>query len=146
MASILVPYFIITEYLPAISFAYTVVTFQRHFTKNFDERIRELRRQRILAREQRRLMREREERRLEDEYEERQPELRNTMRNLLAEAYPDVDQQDPFLLDGNERDGVGFRVGDDIFDDYGDHFNNNADEEIPIEDDAQMMVQNNEDN
>ena len=91
-------------------------------------------------------MREREERRLEDEYEERQPELRNTMRNLLAEAYPDVDQQDPFLLDGNERDGVGFRVGDDIFDDYGDHFNNNADEEIPIEDDAQMMVQNNEDN
>jgi len=29
-------------------------------------------------------MREREERRLEEEYDERQPELRNTMRNLLA--------------------------------------------------------------
>ncbi len=85
-----------------------------------------------MAREQRRLMREQEERRIEDEYDERQPELRNTVRNLLAEAYPDADNQDPFLLDGNERDGIGFRVGDEIFDDYGEPYNN---DEIPIEDD-----------
>jgi len=85
-------------------------------------------------------MREQEEQRLEVEYEERQPELRNTVRNLLEEAYPDVNQQDPFLLDGNERDGVDFRVGDEIFDDFGEPYNN---DEIPIEEDDEM-VQNNE--
>ena len=91
-------------------------------------------------------MREREEQRLEEEYEDRQPELRNTMRNLLAQAYPNVDQQDPFLLDGNDRDGVGFRVGDEIFDDFGDRDQNQGDDEIPIEDDLQLrMVQDNED-
>jgi len=65
-------------------------------------------------------MREREEIRLQEEYEERQPELRNTVRNLLADAYPDVDNQDPFLLNGNDHDPLGYRAGDDIFDDFGD--------------------------
>ena len=77
-------------------------------------------------------MREREEIRLQDEYEERQPELRNTVRNLLADAYPDVDNQDPFLLNGNDHDALGYRVGDEIIDDFGEQ---RDDEEIPIEDD-----------
>jgi hypothetical protein len=30
------------EFLPSVVFAYTVLTFQKHFTKNFDDRVREL--------------------------------------------------------------------------------------------------------
>lgn len=68
----------------------------------------------------------------QEEYEERQPERRNTLRNLLNEAYPEADNQDPFLLNGNDHEALGYRVGDEIFDDFGEE---RDDEEIPIEDD-----------
>jgi hypothetical protein len=59
----------------------------------------------------------------------------------LQNAYPDVDDQDPFLLDGNDNDGIGFRMGDDIFDDFNDR---NDDDQIPIETDPEQTVKRNE--
>lgn len=142
VAGILVPYFMITEFLPSCVFAYTVLTFQKHFTKNFDDRVRELVRQRLLAREQRRILRQREEMRVAQEYQDRQPEIRNTVRELMNQAYPDADQQDPFLLNGNDHFDNDYRVGDDIFDDYGRQgIEDDEEGEFPIEEDNQRQQQ-----